>query len=347
MHMTRRALLRSLGALAATAACGEPLSAANRADLAAGSFVWQPRLAPSGPLLIAYSADDELVRVYRGGVEIGISTCRVRAPQEGSNWSVFALGDETGGTRRAPFTWSGAFVHGSSPRGRLNGLPAVELPRDFGRLLAEATSGPGTVVLAAASLHAGTVTGGGLLPGGASLIETQALAANNAHLHVAGSSAAAAAAVVVVSASDRTACLTRPGHAPVIGSIDVQDPDRPLGDRLLSLVELGATADRTRWLAVDIGPQLSPAAQALGRVSLSGGQLTPYIVASALGPGSTLLLTDGPAQMARASGRTQPLFSSPVATAPRERRASFGMRRVRSAEAADPPFRPLKFFRDY
>ncbi len=344
MHMTRRALLCSLSALAAAAACGGPSAAANRAGLAPGSFVWQPRLSPSGALLIAYSAEDELVRVYRGGVEIGISTCRVRAPREAGGWSLSTLGEETGGTRGSPLTWSGTLVHAVAPRGKVYAPPLVELPPDFGRLLAEATSRPSTIVLAASSIQAGMVTGRGLLPGGASLIETQGLAGASTRSHGPQPSSAA---VLIVSTADRLAYLSRPGHPTVAGAINLQDPDRPLGDRLLRLVELGQTTDLTRWLGLDIGVQLSPAAEALGRVSLSGGQLTPYTVASALGPGSTLLLTDAPALAGRASSRPQPLLSSPGATAPRGNRAGLRLGRLRSADADAPPLRPLKFFRDY
>lgn len=343
MHMSRRALLRSLGAVAATAMCGGTLGAANRAGLESGSFVWQPRLAPAGPLLITYSAADELVRIFRGGVEIGISTCRVRSPRHSSGWSVFSVGGEPSGM---PLAWSGTPVYAAATNGKALATPLVELPPDLSRLLAEAISGPSVVVLASAEVRAGIVTGAGLLPAGASLIETQALDGMSGGAPHA-SAERYSATTLVVSSADRKAYLCRPGQPEISGNIQLEDPGRPLGDRLYRLVELGPTAERTRWLGFDLTPQRAPHTEALGRVSLAGGPLTPYVVASALGADSTLLMTDGPAPpLTRRSGRPHTLLSSPGAAPPRTRRGAVRPQRPQWAELGG-TIRPFSFFKDY
>lgn len=158
---SRRAALALIGGgIAATAA--RPARAtrfvATRA-LKPGEFVWQPDLAPSGPLAIIVSLPEQLVHVYRGGVEIGQSTCSSGRSGHRTPTGVFTIlekqrqhvssiykGAQMPNMER--LTWGGIALHA----GNLPGYPAshgcIRLPMKFSESLFEITH-LGTVVIIA------------------------------------------------------------------------------------------------------------------------------------------------------------------------------------------------------
>src|SRR6516162_6882780 len=46
-----------------------------------GDYVWHPEVAPAAPLVILVSLPDQLLCVYRNGVQIGPSTARTGKPR--------------------------------------------------------------------------------------------------------------------------------------------------------------------------------------------------------------------------------------------------------------------------
>ena len=111
-------------------------------DLKPGEFLWQPELAPDGPVVIIVSIPDQLVHVYRNGVEIAVSTCSTGKPGHATPTGVFTIlqkdKDHHSSTyNNAPMpnmerlTWSGIALHA----GNLPGYPAshgcVRLPKAF------------------------------------------------------------------------------------------------------------------------------------------------------------------------------------------------------------------------
>jgi hypothetical protein len=46
-----------------------------------GDYVWHPEVAPAAPLVILVSLPDQLLCVYRNGVQIGRSTARTGKPR--------------------------------------------------------------------------------------------------------------------------------------------------------------------------------------------------------------------------------------------------------------------------
>jgi hypothetical protein len=51
------------------------------APLKPGDYVWHPEVAPAAPLVILVSLPDQLLCVYRNGVQIGRSTARTGKPR--------------------------------------------------------------------------------------------------------------------------------------------------------------------------------------------------------------------------------------------------------------------------
>ena len=126
--------------------------------LAPGQFEWYPERAPSGPLLVVVSLDDQIAYVYRNGVLIARSTVSSGAPGHETPTGVFTIleknkvhessiykGAQMPNMQR--LTWSGIAMHA----GQLPGYPAshgcVRLPHEFSDKLFSITEKGGTVVI--------------------------------------------------------------------------------------------------------------------------------------------------------------------------------------------------------
>lgn len=140
--------VRSAQALAEKAAALKP-----------GDWVWAPRVAPKGPVLVYVELDRQLASVYRNGVRMGVSTISSGKPGFETPNGVFTILEKDKDHRSRtydnapmPFqqrlTWKGVALHA----GNLPGYPAshgcVRMPMDFAKLLFGTTEMGGTVVIA-------------------------------------------------------------------------------------------------------------------------------------------------------------------------------------------------------
>ncbi|MEM9018261.1 MAG: L,D-transpeptidase, partial [Verrucomicrobiota bacterium] len=126
--------------------------------LAPGQYEWQPEKAPSGPLLIVVSIDDQMSYVYRNGTMIGRSTVSTGREGKETPTGVFSIlekrkdhesniykGAKMPNMQR--LTWTGIALHA----GDLPGYPAsagcIRLPLEFSAKLFEATAVGATVAI--------------------------------------------------------------------------------------------------------------------------------------------------------------------------------------------------------
>jgi hypothetical protein len=160
-HVPRPRALRLATCLLAALALAAPLQAATAVDatrLAPGEFDWHPERAPSGPVLIVVSLDDQLAHVYRDGTRIATTTISSGRPGLETPTGVFTILEKQRmhhsnlyDDAEMPFmqrlTWSGVALHA----GRIPGRPAshgcVRLPAEFARKLYDVTYRGGTVVV--------------------------------------------------------------------------------------------------------------------------------------------------------------------------------------------------------
>jgi hypothetical protein len=168
--MKYRACIVAVGALVALASTqvalaggskvSSPLALAKQAEkLKPGDWVWAPKIAPKGPVLVYVELDRQLATVYRNGVRIGVTT--ISSGKEGHDTpdGVFTILEKdvdhhsrTYDDAPMPFqqrlTWKGVAMHA----GNLPGYPAshgcVRLPYEFSKLLFGTTTMGGTVVIA-------------------------------------------------------------------------------------------------------------------------------------------------------------------------------------------------------
>jgi hypothetical protein len=163
IRRTALALCLALTATTPFAAQARDDAPTNPAGLAPGAYDWHPELAPSGPVLIVVSIDDQLAYVYRSGTLIGTTTVSTGRPGHETPTGVFSILERqkihhsnlyespNGGDAPMPYmlrlTWDGVALHA----GRVPGHPAshgcVRLPPEFAKKLFDATYRGTTVVV--------------------------------------------------------------------------------------------------------------------------------------------------------------------------------------------------------
>ena len=125
----------------------------------ARQWVWEPQIAPDGPVLVYVDLGRQRATVYRNGVRIGVSTISSGKDGHETPTGVFTILEKNKEHRSKTYndasmpyqqrlTWLGVAMHA----GNLPGYPAshgcVRLPMEFAKKLFEVTPMGGTVVIA-------------------------------------------------------------------------------------------------------------------------------------------------------------------------------------------------------
>jgi lipoprotein-anchoring transpeptidase ErfK/SrfK len=56
-----------------------------------GAYEWQPERSPAGPVVIIVSIPEQVLHVYRNGIEIGYSSCSTGKPGHQTPTGVFSI----------------------------------------------------------------------------------------------------------------------------------------------------------------------------------------------------------------------------------------------------------------
>lgn len=136
--------------------CGAGSSGESK--LSAGQYEWDPQRAPSGPVLVVVSIDDQMAYVYRNGVQIARSTVSTGRAGKTTPTGVFTIlqrkvehessiykGAQMPYMQR--LTWGGIAMHA----GQLPGYPAsagcIRLPYEFSEKIYSVMRNGSTVVI--------------------------------------------------------------------------------------------------------------------------------------------------------------------------------------------------------
>jgi hypothetical protein len=153
-------LLPATPALAGGSKVSSPLQLARQADrLKPGEWVWAPRIARNGPVLVYVDLDRQLATVYRNGVRIGVSTISSGSPGRETPTGVFTILQKEKDHRsrtydNAPMpymnrlTWKGVALHAGNLPGYPQSHGCVRLPLEFAKLVYGVTPMGGTVIIA-------------------------------------------------------------------------------------------------------------------------------------------------------------------------------------------------------
>lgn len=329
-------LARALGSslLALLLAVSAHAQTPDARDLKPGEFLWHPEIAPTGPVVLVVSLDEQRAYVYRNGIAIGIST--ISSGKEGKDTppGVFTILQKNKDHRsnlynNAPMpymqrlTWDGIALHG----GALPGYPAshgcVRLPHPFAEKLFAITRTGDTVVVANAKASSPSVVHPAVLVP----INTQGLPLAVNHGEAGyfwdGSLAPEGPVSVLVSLLDKRVFVMRNGVSIGEAALTVA-PDFVVNGSVLMVMGnetedapslLDPDQKRYRWTGY---PLLGANAESLAMLQLrwqgKALQVAPEFsrqLYAALTPGATVLLTDLPAvRQTSAQQGLQPLLES-------------------------------------
>lgn len=277
-----------------------------------GEYWWNPRLSPSGPLMVLVSVPQQTMHVYRNGILIGRSSVSTGSKGHSTPGGVFTILEKKKTHRskkyaNAPMpnmqrlTWTGIAMHS----GNLPGYPAshgcIRLPYDFSMLLFEATDKGGTVVVGDGKTptpYLASSPGLMLAPKDFSPAMLRPLARNDYDWNPERS--ASGPITIVVSSADKALYVYRDGNPIGRASIEISGRE-PLGDRVYSLLE--GTTGKFSWLVPG-----RAARRWMNVASSSSRPVDAYELASRLSfnpdlanklydtiePGTTVIITDRP-----------------------------------------------------
>lgn len=142
------------------------------ATLEPGEYLWNPEVAPTGPVVIVVSLPEQRAHVYRNGLRIGVSTISSGKPGHETPTGTFPilqkrvehysnLYDNAPMPHMQRLTWDGIALHA----GRIPGYPAshgcIRLPKEFAKLVFGVTNHGTTVVVADETSHSAAVVSPG------------------------------------------------------------------------------------------------------------------------------------------------------------------------------------------
>ncbi|ODU66521.1 MAG: hypothetical protein ABT16_01565 [Rhodanobacter sp. SCN 65-17] len=282
-------------------------------------FFWHPEIAPSGPVVVVVSLDEQNIYVYRNGVAIGVGPISSGKPGYETPPGVYSilqkerehrsnLYDDAPMPYMQRLTWDGITLHGGTLPGHPASHGCVRLPQAFAEKLFAITQRGGIVVVADARIsperiaHPAAVapidlSGAPMSPATVAVPH----ASGTTSPAIAPSTVEATPVSVVVSTSDRAVYVLRGGllvdSSPLV---QVADP-APSGIVLYVMTgtRLGAPeaafgAKLPNWSAYRIlgdgaAPEPGEMASHLHVPEAFGVRLQRALV-----PGSTVLVTDLP-----------------------------------------------------
>jgi hypothetical protein len=278
-------------------------------QLTNGEFNWFPERSENGPTIAIVSLPDQRVYVYRNGVRIAASTCSTGKLGHRTPTGVFKIlqkdkNHHSSTYNNAPMpymnrlTWSGIALHA----GQLPGYPAshgcVRLPKEFAELLFGVTKLGMTVVIADDKSQPEDVTHPGMVLGEYAAREFNAVdSAIKATEYSEGRERAPTSPSVVVSSADKSITVFDNGAVAASGKVEIQNPEKPLGERVYTLSGADDQSQLLTWQAAKVGAIAKTTSEDNGAAlrRIKADLPTREAVRKRLKFGMTLVTTDQPA----------------------------------------------------
>ena len=128
------------------------------AALQPGDYEWQPSASPDGPVVIVVDLNQQLLQVFRNGVQIGRSTVSSGVANYGTPAGIFTivqknishhsnLYHEASMPYMERLTWAGLAIHAGNVPGHPDSHGCVHVPMAFAKKLYEITSKGAAVLI--------------------------------------------------------------------------------------------------------------------------------------------------------------------------------------------------------
>ena len=277
-----------------------------------GEFRWNPERSANGSVVLIVSLPEQLVHVYRNGIEIGVSTCSTGRPGHRTPTGVFTIpekqrkhvssiykGAQMPNMER--LTWGGIALHA----GNLPGYPAshgcIRLPLKFSAHLFEVTHLGVVVIIANERTQPASVVHPGVLLPGVASAEAAAMAEHIGKRKPHGAWDAEVrypVTSIVISRRDGRAYVSTDGRLDGSYAVRFTSPNRSIGTHVYSLVGSTADGQSIAWLAFGLGNSSRDAhivthqSDAALRRIVFFDRDRAYQIARSFHPGTTLLVTD-------------------------------------------------------
>lgn len=285
--------------------------AAAAAPRAAPMTFWHPEIAPSGPIVMVASLDEQQLYVYRNGVVIGISPISSGKTGYETPTGVYTilqkerkhysnLYDDAPMPYMQRLTWDGVALHAGALPGHAASHGCIRLPAKFASELYAITRPGDVVVVADAKVSPTSV----VHPSAVAPVDLAGQPVKLAGEHAARGFPKDLASgdgplSIIISTADRSVYVLSAGHLVAHASVDVA-PDAGVRGLLLYVMEAGKPGDGPaqamthRWSGFRIrgnGPVPEPAvlSRRIRMPRAFGDDLR-----KALRPGTTVLVTDLP-----------------------------------------------------
>jgi hypothetical protein len=284
-----------------------------------GEFVWDPVVAPEGPIVVVVSLDEQRAYVYRNGIQIGFTTVSTGKPGHETPTGIFTILQKDKDHRSSKYnnapmpyqerlTWDGVALHAGGLPGYPESHGCVHLPSKFAEdLFAASHLGMTVVIVDNKTAPQDVVHPAALSPVDAATgaVEVEARLQASEPWRWQPERSAEGPVSLVMSAADQRLIVVRNGVEIGRSRIAFRDPTKPVGTHAF-IVKAGAGAGESvllkgaaarNWMAVPMPGYADAAGTDLssvvgGRVVIPqdfARQLYPLLV-----PGTTLLVTDAP-----------------------------------------------------
>ena len=288
-------------------------------DLKPGEFIWNPGVAPEGPIVVLVSLGEQRAYVYRNGVEIGVSTISSGKSGHATPTGVFVILQKDKDHHSSKYnnaampytqrlTWDGVALHAGGLPGYPSSHGCVHLPSKFSEdLFNVSPMGMTVVVVNERTAPADVAHPPALSPvdatSGAVAVADRLSAEREFRIEPEKSPHGPVS--IVMSASDRRVLVLRNGVEIGRARIDVRDPDKPLGTHAFVMsadvldIEnpLVPGTRMPKWTAIAMPGHFDETGRDISRVAIARVSMPPGFaraVHGLLAPGSTLYVTDAP-----------------------------------------------------
>ena len=288
-------------------------------ELKAGEFVWNPGVAPAGPIVVLVSLGEQRAYVYRNGVEIGVSTISSGKSGYGTPTGVFVILQKDKDHHSSKYnnaampytqrlTWDGVALHAGGLPGYPSSHGCVHLPSKFSEELFNVSPMGMTVVVVNESTAPSDVAHPPAFApvdaaSGAAAVPARLAADQEFRLEPEKSPHGPVS--IVMSASDQRVLVLRNGVEIGRARIEVRDPGKPLGthafvmsaDLLDTENPLVPGTRMPKWTAIAMPGHFDEAGRDISREAIARVSMPPGFaraVHGLLAPGATLYVTDAP-----------------------------------------------------
>ncbi len=289
------------------------------ADLKPGEFVWNPSVAPEGPIVVLVSLGEQRAYVYRNGVQIGFTTVSSGRNGYSTPTGVFVILQKDKDHRSSKYnnaampytqrlTWDGVALHAGGLPGYPSSHGCVHLPSKFSEELFNVSPMGMTVVVvnektapsdvahppAFAPVDAGS---------GAAAVPDRLAADQEFRLEPEKSPHGPVS--IVMSTADRRVLVLRNGVEIGRARITIRDPQIPLGTHAFIMTEetvagpnpLVPGASMPKWTAIAMPGHYDEAGRTMSQDAAARVSMPPGFaraIHGLLAPGTTLFVTDAP-----------------------------------------------------